>query len=189
MPPNVPGPLPGKRTVRTIKERGVVYEQRFNTCGKKNCARCNGTAETVLGHGPYWYFCITLRGKWFRIYMGKNLDTSKYRDAEGEPDWNAIRARRKGRRSHPATEDHTPPADPEPALQGEKDRTPPDDEPDRHHCYVCGRDPDHAADDGSPAAAANLCGPCHALGHHPEGSALQAPPPDPSALTQAAKSP
>ena len=99
MSPLIPGPLPGRRTVNTIKDRGATYEQRLVTCGKPNCTRCNGDRAKIKGHGPYWYLCYVQKGRWVRLYLGKNLDTNRFRLPDGELNWAEIHDHRNRRRA------------------------------------------------------------------------------------------
>ncbi len=186
MPTPIPGPLPGNRTTKTFKDRGVTYEQRFVDCNKKNCSRCNGSRGAVLGHGPYWYFCVTIRSKWYRIYLGKDLDTARFRLKDGTIDWTTVHHRRKQRKRQPVTEDHTPPKGRRAGLEAAADDAPPTDAPPYNTCYVCGLDMDEAAHDPIPPAAYNLCGPCHKGNHQPEDAAAPLALPAPSGTTAGA---
>lgn len=78
-----PGPDPGagKAVVESFKFKKRVYELRLNACGKKNCRTCQGN---IPRHGPYWYMCVPWGGKWRRIYIGKDLNTTKYIHQNGE---------------------------------------------------------------------------------------------------------
>ena len=114
MPSTVPGPLQGRRIVQTIVDRSVTYEQRVNTCGKANCKRCNGVAGDVIGHGPYWYYCVALKSRWIRIYLGKFLDTARFRTPDGSVDWGAVLNRKARAKTHPAAVSQEPPPPPAP---------------------------------------------------------------------------
>lgn len=175
MPPRIPGPGNGSLTTLKHEDRGVIYEGRFNTCGKSNCKRCNPATGPVTGHGPYYYLCKTIRGKWFRQYLGRTLDTSKYRLPDGELDWVTISAERRAKREKRAARKrqlHGDPTPPEPpgdspppgAAEGKADTSPPLDPPIGHHCYVCARDLSPGTDLHKTKAAANLCGDCHTSG-------------------------
>ena len=180
MPQAIPGPLGGNRTTKVIRERGFTYEQRFVNCHKANCKRCNGHHGAVLGHGPYWYACITVRGRWKRLYLGKDLDTARYRLANGEPDWDAIRFSGRRAKQQPITMDTSPPAAPDEPATPLTDDTPPPPDPPAPYCYVCGSPMDATEADRTDPPAANLCTNCHDHGHHPDGqepvAALPAPP-------------
>ena len=177
MPPTVPGPLPGRRTVRTIVDRGVTYEQRFNTCGKKDCRRCNGLETEPVGHGPYWYFCVCVKGRWIRIYLGKNLDTARFRTPKGDIDWAAVFASRRRRKEHPATANQKEPAVSPPPGADTPDASDPATFTPNVYCYVCGKD----LDEGTPAradrAAANLCSACNEHKTHSDPPPDATPPP------------
>lgn len=74
---------PNQETVQSIHVAGVTYELRLVNCGKANCRRCNIDGRSAPSHGPYWYIRFTEKGKTRRVYMGRDLDTRKYRDAAG----------------------------------------------------------------------------------------------------------
>ena len=76
-----PDPGKGKAVVESFKFKGRVYELRLNSCGKQNCHTCLGN---IPKHGPYWYLCVPWGGKWRRIYIGKDLDTTKYIEPDGK---------------------------------------------------------------------------------------------------------
>ncbi len=82
---------------------GAVYEQRWVRCGKGNCGLCRAAEageDARRGHGPYWYLSVKTSGGWRRIYVGKVLDTRKYRDQDGNILWRELtlaRARREAR--------------------------------------------------------------------------------------------
>lgn len=80
-----PGPDPGKgkAVVESFKFKDRIYELRLNACGKTNCATCSGNLPR---HGPYWYLCVPWSGKWRRIYIGKDLDTTKFICPDGSVD-------------------------------------------------------------------------------------------------------
>lgn len=78
-----PDPGKGKAVVESFKFKGRIYELRRNACGKRNCNTCSGT---IPRHGPYWYLCTPWGGKWRRIYIGKDLDTTKFIDKDGNVD-------------------------------------------------------------------------------------------------------
>ncbi len=75
-----PDPGTGKAVIESFSFHNRIYELRRNSCGKANCTVCNGNQPT---HGPYWYMCVSVSGRWRRIYLGKELDTTKFVDAEG----------------------------------------------------------------------------------------------------------
>lgn len=76
-----PDPGTGKAVVESFKFQDRVYELRLNSCGKQNCRTCSGREPR---HGPYWYLCVPWGGKWRRIYLGKDLDTTKYIGPDGK---------------------------------------------------------------------------------------------------------
>lgn len=76
-----PDPGAGQAVVQSFPFHGRIYELRKNSCGRKNCATCGGSRPA---HGPYWYMCISRKGKWRRIYIGKDLDTTKFITADGK---------------------------------------------------------------------------------------------------------
>lgn len=93
--PSQPGMI-----VRTIPVANRTYEQRFNLCHRKNCHTCYGRQPDYAGppgHGPYWYLCVTIRHRWTRIYIGKELDTTKYVLPDGSIDWATLAQRKKDR--------------------------------------------------------------------------------------------
>lgn len=84
--------------VKTIVVGIRTYECRYNRCGKKNCRVCYHRSPEYCGppgHGPYWYLCITQKGRWRRLYIGKELDTAKFIKPDGAVDWTWYKMRRK----------------------------------------------------------------------------------------------
>lgn len=66
-----------------------VYEWRYVRCGREKCW-CGGKMDTGKpGHGPYWYLCGSQNGRWRKIYLGAELDTSRWKTPTGEIDWAA----------------------------------------------------------------------------------------------------
>jgi hypothetical protein len=85
---------------KTVKVGGRMYEQRFVRCGKRNCGRCypaDGEALGRVGHGPYWYLCVTVGRRMRRAYIGSDLDTQRYVRDDGSVDWAATKGRREVR--------------------------------------------------------------------------------------------
>lgn len=77
-------------TLQTVKCGCRIYELRLNRCGKPKCRVCyppGGAGDGMPGHGPYWYMQVTQGALFRRFYIGKDLDTSKYVNADGQPDW------------------------------------------------------------------------------------------------------
>lgn len=100
MHPQTPRAIKSPTVANIVTVADRRYEQRFQQCHKINCSVCNGTIspnDQPQGHGPYWYLCFTLKGEWKRIYIGKNLDTQKFINADGSLDFAAIEARRTAR--------------------------------------------------------------------------------------------
>jgi len=87
-------PPGGPATVHTLTTGGVTYELRLVCCGKTNCGRCNQDGRMRPTHGPYWYACYSSRGRTCRAYLGKHLDTNRFRDENGNLSLKLIRARR-----------------------------------------------------------------------------------------------
>jgi hypothetical protein len=87
-------------TIQTLEVGDRLYEQRMNRCGKRICRICyppGGSGDGVPGHGPYWYMCLQVKGKFRRFYIGKTLDTAKYVGADGRVDFAAYKNRGKGK--------------------------------------------------------------------------------------------
>jgi hypothetical protein len=110
MTPHIPSrqglPSAPPMVLQTVKDRHVSYELRYNRCGKANCTRCNPLATRNYGqpgHGPYWYLVFTAQRRTYRRYIGKHLDTSKYRDRDGNLDYDLLFGRTQ-----------TPPKEPQP---------------------------------------------------------------------------
>lgn len=64
-----------------------IYECRYTRCGKPNCSVCNPgefNPDRPIGHGPYWYLCARHGKRWRRLYIGKELDTTKHIGPDGE---------------------------------------------------------------------------------------------------------
>jgi len=80
--------------VTSFKVKNRTYERRLVDCGKSNCQRCGGDDTRKPSHGPYWYLCIARKSKWYRVYLGKELDTGRFIKADGRIDWEAIRHRK-----------------------------------------------------------------------------------------------
>lgn len=81
--------------VSAFWHRSRRYEQRLVNCGKSNCSKCHPPGAIARPtHGPYWYLCARRGHKWRRIYLGKELDTEKYIDNDGNIDWTQIGHRR-----------------------------------------------------------------------------------------------
>lgn len=93
--------IKGDRSSESMIKQSLVvgtrtYEQRYNRCGKRNCRTCYHRPADYCGppgHGPYWYLCITFNGRWRRLYIGKELDTAKFIQADGSIDWVAFKNR------------------------------------------------------------------------------------------------
>lgn len=82
------------------------YEARLVDCGKPNCTKCGGRGRRHPSHGPYWYLCYTHQARWYRQYLGKEVDTSRFVTAHGNLDIIALRAKRRNRRIQPAEKSH-----------------------------------------------------------------------------------
>jgi len=124
-------PEPGSGCVENvIKDRGITYEQRWVDCHRKNCSRCSTFPSRTPSHGPYWYLCIRADRGWRRVYIGKVLDTGRFRLDNGDIDWPALVAHFSALRKKRATRAGAQP--PPPAGGGEPPLTPPNpDEPER----------------------------------------------------------
>lgn len=90
MPPETRNPN-RSALVTKFKVANRTYERRWVDCGKPNCQRCTGPDRRIASHGPYWYLCIPRNKKWFRVYLGKNLDTQRFILENGRIDWDKIR--------------------------------------------------------------------------------------------------
>ena len=76
-------PAPHNSTVQSLRVNGATYESRLVCCYKPGCRSCNVDGQHVPSHGPYWYLCFTLKGKTKRRYLGKHLDTARFRNSAG----------------------------------------------------------------------------------------------------------
>lgn len=94
--PFVPDPEPTPDAIQSVHVAGVTYELRKINCGKATCLQCNGSGHRRATHGPYWYARWTEARRTHRVYMGKNLDTLRYRDAAGRMSIASVRAARAG---------------------------------------------------------------------------------------------
>lgn len=92
-----PAPATTRATIAAFEIGPRHYESRLNDCGKANCKRCGGTGKRHPSHGPYWYMCVMSRGSWRRVYLGKELDTTKYVNGNGTVDWDAVRKKRRSK--------------------------------------------------------------------------------------------
>jgi len=108
MTPQQPTPGSTQATVAAFEVAGRHYEARLNDCGKINCRKCGGAGRRHPSHGPYWYLCVMSRGSWRRIYLGKDLDTTKYVDPTGHIDWAAVRNKRARKNTTEATNHDVP---------------------------------------------------------------------------------
>lgn len=108
MTPQQPTPGSTPATVAAFSVGSRHYESRLNDCGKVNCRQCGGTGRRHPSHGPYWYLCVMARGSWRRIYLGKELDTTKYVAPDGSIDWAAVRAKRRRKNTVEATNRDVP---------------------------------------------------------------------------------
>jgi hypothetical protein len=84
---------PRSPLVSSIKVLDHTYERSYVDCGRANCTRCRTPAGRYASHGPYWYLCYSIHGKWRRVYLGKNLDTSRFCQPDGRLDFHAINSR------------------------------------------------------------------------------------------------
>jgi len=75
----------------TFRQAGRTYESRLNDCGNLKCQRCGGDGPRHASHGPYWYLCVNINAKWVRIYLGRELDTTRFVAPDGQIDWDAIK--------------------------------------------------------------------------------------------------
>jgi hypothetical protein len=79
--------------VQSLTTLGTRYELRYTRCGKQTCSHCSPNAADLyghVGHGPYWYLCLIVHKKPVRVYIGHDLDTSRFRTVDGNLDWPAI---------------------------------------------------------------------------------------------------
>lgn len=103
---------PGSATKQVVRIQGVTYESKLVDCGKSACRRCNPGGARCPSHGPYWYLCYTYQARTCRVYLGKDLDTARFRGPDGELDLDLVRAAHRQPKLAP------PPA-PRPATPGE----------------------------------------------------------------------
>jgi hypothetical protein len=81
-------PPPRSNAIRkVVVVEGVHYEQRMNCCHKTACRSCFVSGRWIPSHGPYWYLCLPLGRKWIRVYLGKHLDTNRFRGPDGKIDY------------------------------------------------------------------------------------------------------
>jgi len=80
--------------VGSFDDGPVRYERRLTNCGKTNCSTCHVGGVKLVAHGPYWYLCTRTRAGWTRIYIGRELDTTKYRTKDKRVDWQALMQKR-----------------------------------------------------------------------------------------------
>jgi hypothetical protein len=81
------------RYLNKIVDGPVEYVLRRTSCRNPRCTTCidKVTGLRFPAHGPYWYlvaYCAP-KGKRWIIYIGKRMDTSKWRTPDGGVDWNA----------------------------------------------------------------------------------------------------
>jgi len=106
--PTMPAPGTAGVVSHQLKFRDRSYELRYVDCGKTNCSRCSTPDIRTPSHGPYWYLCVSHKGKWRRIYIGKDLDTSLFIDAYGRVDWKAVSRKRRRLSEMPALAEDPP---------------------------------------------------------------------------------
>ena len=81
-------PPPRSNAIRkVVVVEGVHYEQRLNCCHKALCHSCLVNGRWIPSHGPYWYMCLPLGRRWIRVYLGKHLDTNRFRGKDGKVDY------------------------------------------------------------------------------------------------------
>jgi len=90
--PTLTGPPSVTPARQVINVQGATYEQRYNCCHKLNCHHCWVHDRWIASHGPYFYLCLPMGRKWVRIYLGRHLDTSRFRAADGSIDFAAALA-------------------------------------------------------------------------------------------------
>lgn len=101
--PKEPGPkaktsarLARLRCIQFIVDGPIRYELRRVSCSNPRCKQCillpNGSHAP--SHGPYWYMLTRNPETNARmtVYLGKVLDTNKYRTSEGSFDYEAFKA-------------------------------------------------------------------------------------------------
>lgn len=87
-------PLPVRlaklRCLKSIASGPVRYELRLIDCYNPRCLKCHPdlTKKRHATHGPYWYLITQIKTTKQKItaYIGKELDTNKFRTPEGEFD-------------------------------------------------------------------------------------------------------
>lgn len=79
-----------RKVIATVTVNGRSYEQALGDCGKPRCTRCNPPTGRAPSHGPYWYLLGYRNGGRSRIYLGKELDTTRYASPSGGIDWTAV---------------------------------------------------------------------------------------------------
>jgi hypothetical protein len=90
---------------KVVVVEGAHYEQRLNCCHKPLCRSCFVHGKWIPSHGPYWYLCLPLGRKWVRVYLGKHLDTNRFRGKDGKIDYSQALPR--SRRSTDPTTNET----------------------------------------------------------------------------------
>lgn len=93
---------PSVMLVHTFQSGPATYEQKFQKCRKPECWCQHPQAPDYAGphgHGPYWYLCFRHMKGWTRIYLGKNLDTTRFRNPDGSINFAEVQARRDERKA------------------------------------------------------------------------------------------
>jgi hypothetical protein len=81
-------PPPKSNAIRkVVVVEGNHYEQRLNCCHKVLCRSCFVHGKWIPSHGPYWYLCLPLGHRWIRVYLGKHLNTNRFRGPDGKIDY------------------------------------------------------------------------------------------------------
>lgn len=95
-PQNPKNPL-----VCSFRQGARSYELGRTDCGKSNCSGCSLPMGRKASHGPYWYLCAVRDGKWKRVYLGREIDSTKWILPDGQVDWAAIDAKKRNGKTVP----------------------------------------------------------------------------------------
>lgn len=73
----------------------VTYVRRYSKCSNPRCKRCATAELPSQTHGPYWYLIAQLGKRTWTAYIGKTLDTRKFRREDGTFNYDAYAHRQR----------------------------------------------------------------------------------------------
>ena len=121
-PAHIAANLSRIRSLKSFLVSDIRYELRSVDCRNPRCKRCLPAIDgpRLRSHGPYWYGVAKNppTGRYITFYIGRSLDTHKFRSPEGNFDYAAYALSTAKRKKDPAA-----PQEPKPKR---KEKTPGD---------------------------------------------------------------